>query len=250
MRIFQEFFIGLGAYTQAVTFIGQHRLWRFLIIPALINLAVFLLIGAGIWTTSALLSEWLIDWTNLDQLTGFWGKLLRTTFFILVKIIAFLLYYKLYRYTVLLVSAPALAMVAEKTQEIVTGITHPFSVAQLLKDMWRGIGISLRNLCMELLLTVPLYLLAFIPFLTPFVAVLILGIESYFVGFSMIDYRNEYRRIPANESIRLINFHKGLAIGNGLVFNLLLTIPLVGVLVGPSLAVVAGGLASEKVITR
>ncbi|QHT66503.1 hypothetical protein GXP67_07450 [Rhodocytophaga rosea] len=248
MRFFKEAATGMGSYPKAVSFISTHRLWWYVIIPAIINLLIFFALGTLLWEFSGMISRWLIDITGVDTLTGTLGTILEWLMAILVKLISFLLYFKFYRYTILLLSAPALALIAEKTQEILTGQSHPFQVKQLIHDIFRGLAITLKNLFLELLLTIPLYLLAFIPLITPFAGLLVLCIESYFVGFSMIDYRNEFRRLSASQSRALIRHHRGLAIGNGLAFNLLLIIPFAGVLLAPPLAVVAAGLAANQLI--
>jgi CysZ protein len=66
----------------------------------------------------------------------------------------------------------------------------------------------------------------------------------------MIDYRNEFRRLSAGESNRIIKQHRGLAIGNGLAFNLLLLIPVLGVLLAPPLGAVAAGIAANQVLDK
>jgi CysZ protein len=68
-------------------------------------------------------------------------------------------------------------------------------------------------------------LLAFIPVLglaTPLIAILI---ECYYYGFSMLDYSMERHKKTAAESIYFISHHKGLAIGNGIVFYLITLYP-------------------------
>ncbi len=248
MRILKELAIGWITYLKAVAFISRHHLWAYLFISAIINLLLFLGLGVLLWQYAGIISEWLITVIGISSLENAAGGVLAWVMRILVSILTFLLYLKLYRFVVLLFSSPALAILAEKTQEIITGISHPFHVQQLVKDVVRGASITCINLLIELTLTIPLYLLAFIPLLTPFVTILIILVESYFVGFSMIDYRNEFRRMSARDSRYFIKQHKGLAVGNGLVFNLLLAIPMVGVLIAPTLAVIAAGLAAEKVI--
>ena len=76
---------------------------------------------------------------------------------------------------------------------------------------------------------------------------LIFAVESYYFGFAMLDYRNEYKLISAKESRILINQHRGLALGVGSMFNFMLFVPFLGVLVAPVLSVVAGGLAFNEV---
>jgi CysZ protein len=246
----KEIGLGLSTYLQALTFIRSNRLWKYIIIPALINLLIFIGASVFVWQYTGMLSNWLVDLTGADSISGTTGNVLEWIIVALVKIISFFLYFKLYRYTILLLSAPALALLAEKTQEILTGTSHPFHAGQLLRDILRGVGITLKNLVKELAFTLPLYLLALIPIITPFATLAILLIESYFVGFSMIDYRNEFKRLSARESNLMIKRHRGLAVGNGLAFNILLLIPVLGVLLAPPLGAVAAGLAANQVLDK
>lgn len=55
----------------------------------------------------------------------------------------------------------------------------------------------------------------------------------------MLDYSCERHKLSPSESILYISKHKGLAIGNGLLFYLMHGIPLIGWLLAPSYAVVA-----------
>jgi CysZ protein len=248
--MFKEIGTGFSTYFQAFGFIQTHGLWKYIIVPALINLLLFIGASVLVWNYTGLLSNWLIDLTGVDTVAGTTGSVLEWVVTALIKLISFFIYFKLYRYAVLFLSAPALALIAEKTQEILTGISHPLQAGQLLKDVVRGLGITLKNLIKELAFTLPLYLLSLVPLLTPFTTLAILLIESYFVGFSMIDYRNEFRRLSARESNYIIKKHRGLAIGNGLAFNLLLLIPLLGVLLAPPLGAVAAGIAANQVLDK
>ena len=64
--------------------------------------------------------------------------------------------------------------------------------------------------------------------------------------FSMLDYTNERRGFGVVRSIEYINKRKGLAIGNGMVFYMLLGIPLLGWVVAPGYAVVAATLSMHE----
>jgi CysZ protein len=82
-----------------------------------------------------------------------------------------------------------------------------------------------------------------IAWIIPIAPIVILLLESYFMGYSMADYRNEYFGIKSKESRKLINKYFGLTIGNGMLFNFLLLIPLLGVLFAPTFALVSSGLS-------
>jgi hypothetical protein len=74
----------------------------------------------------------------------------------------------------------------------------------------------------------------------PVVALLV---ECYYLGFSMLDYSSERNKMTAQQSIDFIGRHKGLAIGNGIVFYILHLLPIIGWLLAPSYAVIAATLS-------
>lgn len=64
----------------------------------------------------------------------------------------------------------------------------------------------------------------------------------------MLDYNHARKNIDVNRSIFLIGQHRGLAIGNGIVFYLFHALPLIGWVFAPSYAVIAAtiSLNNEK----
>ena len=67
--------------------------------------------------------------------------------------------------------------------------------------------------------------------------------QGYYYGFSMLDYSMERHKKSTSESIAFVAAHKGLAIGNGLVFYLFHLLPLIGWILAPAYAVVAATLS-------
>jgi CysZ protein len=59
----------------------------------------------------------------------------------------------------------------------------------------------------------------------------------------MVDYSLERKKMSASQSRFFISNHKGLAIGNGMVFYMLHFIPIVGWVLAPSYAVIAATLS-------
>jgi CysZ protein len=67
--------------------------------------------------------------------------------------------------------------------------------------------------------------------------------DCYYVGFSMLDYSNKRNGITESKSYEMIAHHRGLAIGNGMLFYALHIIPFIGWIFAPSYAVVAATLS-------
>lgn len=59
----------------------------------------------------------------------------------------------------------------------------------------------------------------------------------------MLDYSSERNKLSVAESIDFVGNHKGLAIGNGMVFYLMHGLPVIGWILAPSYAVVAATLS-------
>lgn len=90
---------------------------------------------------------------------------------------------------------------------------------------------------MELGISLVLWILTLaVPFFAPITAVLLFVVSSYFYGFSTFDYVHERRREGVRQSIRNIKQNRWTVMANGALFNLLMKVPLLGMVVGPLMA--------------
>lgn len=224
------------SYFQAIRIIKELNLWKYFLVPALIGL----LLG-GIFIT---LAYSLAD--NLgDYLSSFWkfdfGKGFVTTASTWIGGFAILIVgIILYKHVLMAFSAPFMTPVSEKVEAYLTQKETPKikNKSQFIKQLFRSIRLNLRNLIKELLLTFPLFLLSFIPIIGLVAGVLILYIQSYYTGFGNMDYTLE-RYLNYKESKAFVRKNKGIAVGNGLLFTLMLFIPLVGIMLTLPIATVA-----------
>jgi CysZ protein len=110
---------------------------------------------------------------------------------------------------------------------------------QLWADMIRGIRLALRNTLWQTVYTLSILILSFIPVVGWATPILALFVECYYYGFSMLDYNCERKQMNVSKSIEYVGKHKGLAIGNGLVFYLMHGIIVIGWVLAPAYAVIA-----------
>jgi CysZ protein len=163
-----------------------------------------------------------------------------------LQLILLLFYFSLFKYLFLIVGSPLFAYLSEKTAAIMEGKDYPFSFQQFLKDVVRGIKLAGRNTLWQTVYTISILILSFIPVIGWFTPMFALLIECYYLGFSMIDYSCERNNLSTSNSILFISKHKGLAIGNGLVFYMMHSVLIVGWILAPSYAVVAATLSLYK----
>ena len=153
------------------------------------------------------------------------------------------------KYILLMVLSPIFSLLSEKAEEKLTGKSFPFSFVQLLKDIGRGIVISLRNMILE-------YFFIFIGFILclffpPFIFVttpILLLMGWYFVGFALLDYSCERHKFGVGKGIQFIKKNKGYAIGIGMVYSFFMALPFVpgqvlGMMFGPAVAVIGATLS-------
>jgi CysZ protein len=191
--------------------------------------------------------EWIALRTGLkgwlDTLdSGFLGFLF-TMGSMLLWILLILFYFSLFKYLFLIVGSPLFAYLSEKTEAIIEKNDFPFNKEQFLKDIIRGIKLSIRNSLWQTVYLLSIIFLSLIPlvgWLTPFLALLL---ECYYYGFSMLDYSMERHKKSEAESIVFVSAHKGLAMGNGIVFYLFHFIPIIGWILAPTYAVIAATLS-------
>lgn len=239
--------IAIQAYFLAHRFIKKHKLWKWILIPGIIYSILFVFGMYYFVQTSGQFIEWLSLKTGLktwlDTVNNSFLGFLFTMGSLLLWFILLLFYFSLFKYLFLIIGAPVFAFLSEKTEAIIEGKDIPFNFTQLLKDILRGIKLSARNSLWQTVYTLSILLLSFIPilgWLTPPLAILI---ECYYYGFSMLDYSMERHKKSPAESIYYVASHKGLAIGNGMVFYLLHFLPIIGWVLAPAYAVVAATLS-------
>jgi len=236
--------ISFQSYWRAFRFIDSNNLWRFLIVPAIVNLILSFLIIIFAIKTSRIVVEYVLLNFQITTSDRAIHSFIEGLLMVIIRACVFFLYLKVYRYMALVALAPMFAILSSKVQTIDSGQKKSSCTRKYLLDCSRGIRIALRNFLIEIVLsTLIITISLLIAWVIPIAPIIILLLESYFVGYSMADYRNEYFGIKSRDSRKLINKYFGLTIGNGMLFNFLLLIPLLGALFAPTFALVSSGLS-------
>ncbi len=215
MRFFKDLFIGLRAYYRALLFMKEHRLFWYIPIPAVLMLGIYKL-GDLIKSHHTSISS-----DNMNQIV--WGLLV-----LMLEILAGLTLMKFSKYLVVILLSPFLAFLSQKCEKIITGNTYAFDLPQLYRDIRRGVRIALRNVMWHYFFFALIYLVSYLGWENPekspvFYLTFVLGFFYY--GFSFMDYVNERLKWDMDESIRFVRKHRGLAISIGMIYSLMILVP-------------------------
>ena len=243
----KEIIISLQAYFHTHRFIIKHRLWKWILVPGLIYSILFCLGIYLFWISSSSAIEFMLMRTGvrewMEKMQNSWLSFLLIFGQLILNLVLLLFYFSLFKYLFLVIGSPLFAWLSEKTEAIIEGKDFPFNFKQLLKDIIRGIKLALRNMLWQTVYTISILILSFIPlvgWVTPLLALLV---ECYYLGFSMLDYSCERNKLTPAQSILFVSRHRGLAIGNGMVFYLMHLVPIVGWVLAPAYSVIAATLS-------
>ena len=245
--LLKEIVIAVQSWSEAHRFIQKHRLIKWIIIPGIIYTLLFIAGMYFFWTSSNNAVSWISQQLRIEpwlqKARSEWLSFFFVMMGMMLRLILVLFYFSLFKYLILIIGSPVFAYLSEKTEAIIDEKEHTLNWPDLKKDAFRGIKLALRNSVWQSVYLIALILLSLLPlvgWITPIIALLM---EGYYFGFSMLDYsfaRNDFT--PA-QSIHFTGQHKGLAIGNGVLFFLMHIV----IVLAPAYAVIAATLSVHKV---
>jgi CysZ protein len=254
MNFLSGFFRGISNCFRAFDLLFQKGIWPFMLYQLGIWILLWISSIYGLFAFAEYISQWLPPYLGLGAIpdNGTWlspikpyltgisafliGIILKTFFWFVAGTFT--------KYLLLIVLSPVLALLSEKTEEKLTGKKFNFSMPQLLKDIFRGIIISLRNMLLEYSIMLGCFILTLLfPPLGIAAAPFVLVAGWYFTGFTLMDYNCERHRMGVRESVRFIRKNKGYACGVGIIYSFFLALPFaigsfIGLLFGPCICVI------------
>lgn len=247
----KEIVIAIQSFAQAHQFIREHRLWKWILIPGIIYMLLFVTGMYFFWQSSNEAVSWLSRSIGLEGWLQEQRSELLSFLFVMagitLRLVLVFFYFSLFKFLFLIIGSPVFAYLSEKTETLLEGRDFPFSFRQLMIDIWRGTRLALRNALWQTVYTISLLLLSLLPLIGWITPIIALFLECFYYGFSMLDYSCERSRLSPAQSIDFIGRHRGLAVGNGMMFYLMHAVPFVGWVLAPAYAVVAATLSLYRV---
>ena len=237
---------GIRGYLGAFGLVSKLKLWKYFVIPIVISILTAAVIGFIAYGLSDSIGQylariwiWDLGKETFTAITSFLGAI----FVLVIGLI-------LYKHIILALSAPFMSAVSEKIEIHINGsLRSNHRKTTFQEQLWRGIRINVRNLGKELLITIPILLLKFIPVVNIFSTILLFLVQAYYAGFGNMDYTLE-RHLNYKESINFVGKNKGVSIGNGIVFMLCLLIPVLGIIIVLPLSVTAASVRTVELLNK
>jgi CysZ protein len=240
----QEIQRAIQFYWRALKLIEKKQLWRILTVPAVLNLLAACGVALLAWKTSGYAASKVMGHFRIVTEDAIVSGFVENVLVLTIRGTVLFLYLKLFRYTMLILFAPLYVWASERAQSAITGLYVEYGSARYMGSVGRAMRIASVHFLYEVGLTIAVLVVTLlVTWLLPLAPFLLLALESYYFGYSMMEYRNMHAGISSKESGDVIRSHLGLTLGNGLFFNILLIVPLLGVMFAPQLALVSAGMS-------
>jgi|TARA_R110002012_G_scaffold301704_3_gene502113 CysZ protein len=237
---------GIQGYFNSLSLINKLKLWKYFFVPIIISALTATLIGFLAYGLSDNIGHFIAKiwiWEIGKETFTSFSTILGVIFVLAIGLV-------LYKHIIMAFSAPFMSPVSEKIEAYLSkDLCHQHRKTNFSEQLARGIRLNMRNLIKELLITIPLLFLKFIPGVNVFSTISLFLTQSYYAGFGNMDYTLE-RHYNYRDSVKFVNNHKGLAIGNGAIFMLFLLIPVIGVILVLPFSVTAASIKTIEIINK
>ncbi|NND32168.1 MAG: hypothetical protein HKN76_06210 [Saprospiraceae bacterium] len=243
-RIITQFIDSILTFLRVPAFIRDHQLWKGF---AKHKLVVFAMMLIGVLLSLRLMSIVMDWWSQLDVSDPLQAGKETTALIAELATGGYeLMFAGAYKYMVLIIMEMLIFHMTLRTHEILDGRTESLTPGIFLKAQIRMIKVSVFIFAMELLVSIGAKAVLAIFGLSFFKGVVLLLIQSFFLGFALIDNYNEIHHLSIRDSYRNTLRFTGVAAGIGMILYLLILIPLIGPVVGPMIGAIAATLIMHK----
>ncbi|MCQ8211445.1 EI24 domain-containing protein [Cetobacterium somerae] len=240
----QKIKLMIESYLKAPTVIKKLRLsWGYFI-----GGAVGIIILIFFYWISGYIGDWFFNKINSMFEVQNYAGLFRWIIIFTVRIIMISIEYFFFKTILLGILAPFFSYISEKVENFQDGVEYTFTLKENVAFILRGIKIATKSFFKELIYTVVIVLLGFIPVINIIVPILIFIVQSYFISYNFVDYTLERHRFSSEESSKFMKENRVTFTLGGGIFTLIYFIPLIGIVIGPIISIVAFTITTLKIL--
>lgn len=226
---------GLRDFFGAFSIIKKYNLWPYVAVSGVISIVIAITIFSTAYNLADNISSWLMHWYPFDTASGFMSGLFEVLGGLSITVFGLLLF----KYVLLIVVSPIMSMMSENLERKITNVPErSSSIASFIKDLSRGIVMSVRNMSREIGITLVLFIISFFPGAAIITTPLIFLTQAYFAGFGNMDFYME-RHCSIQEAAEVVRKDRSYVLGNGSAFLALYLIPIIGWILAPGLGTVS-----------
>lgn len=219
----------LKSFFASFSIIYRGNFKKYFLLPILLNVLSFIIF---IYFGRTLLLHILEGIKSDSIIIGVLGYLVLT--------VATGVYFSICEYFILTLLSPFLSLLSEKVEFYLTGKSYSYKVRDNVRFIYRGLKISIRAFVKQLgilCITLIVGLLLPIP-IQMFIPIIFFVIQCYYTGLFFMDYTLERYKSDVNETFDFVENRKSYVVFIGLLFSLLSSIPILGIIIAPILSCV------------
>ncbi len=247
MRFVVDVVRGFRLAFRGVTFLAQHRtLWKWALLPALVNVVVFAAAFAVFWHVYPDLYNLATGFFPLDPPTSWYAwlwvaplRLLAWLIGLLLLATALVVLYLAFLILGTVIAAPFLDVLAQRVELLVSERTPPGPTSFLatLCEIGAALVTELQKLGFFLVVQLALFGLGLVPLLTPFTTLAAVLFTILFLPLEYAGFAMDHRQLRFAQRRDLIWRHRWLMLGFGTAAFLTLLMPLLNFVCLPALVV-------------
>lgn len=212
--------------------------------------AIGLIILVFFYWISGYFGDWIFEKLNQIFKINEYGSIVRGIIVFIIRVIMIGIEYLFFKAVLLTLLAPFFSYISEKVETKIYGTKYSFTLKENIGFILRGVKIAGKSLLKEIVITLLIILLSFIPAVNFVVPILIFIVQSYFISYNFVDYTLERHKYGEKESIQFMKSNRVTFTFAGAIFTFVYFIPIVGIIVGPLLAIVALTSLTLKIIKQ
>lgn len=239
---------GFNYLLKAATLVSKPGIRRFVFIPLLINVFVFVIaLAVGIHYFGIFMHD-MLDfsglWLWVQNLLGFIKPLLWVVFFSAYLILIF------FGFSILanIIAAPFNSLLADATEKYLTGhaLNENTDMKQLLKDIFPLIIMEIKKIIYFIIRAIPLLILFIIPFTAPIAPILWFLFSAWMMSLQYMDYPMGNHQISFTNQRKLQKQKRFFSMGYGSGVLIATMIPVLNFLIIPLAVISATQIWVEK----
>lgn len=213
--------------------VRKPGLRRFVLVPILINVAVFALLG---WLLFGTVVDWLTGWTFFERFGNVWlVAKLQQVLQVLIGVILFVVLSYVFTLLANVIGAPFNSLLSERVEMHMTGkspTTDP-SMIFLIKSIPKTLRSEFSKLLYLVLWSVPLLLIGFVPVINIAAPFLVFAFGAWMFAIEYIDYPMGNRGKLFKDIKQALRSNRPMALGFGFMVALFSIIPIVNLVIMP-----------------